>query len=292
MPSTPTRDEFENGEAFIATVARLFASEGDLGAVDLLSNARSRFKWYSHDNWEGGFDIYTLYLDTPIGLYSRIQDRKAELEEAILKRLQAVTQAHTDDHVQGVTIVAEVVAGSNWRDKAQLWVRGTGDGAVETAGSVSAEGGAIICRPEVFKRPTRPRGDSEVAVMMPFSAEFRSTYDAIRSTCDVLGLKARRSDDIWVNTTFIQDIFELIYCARVVVVDFSTRNPNVMYEAGIAHTLGRDVIPITRSMTDVPSDVGHHRALVYLPNAEGLDTLKQALRLRLETVTGREPKSP
>jgi hypothetical protein len=58
-------DEFKNGEAFIATVARLFASEGDLGAVDLLSNARSRFKWYSHDNWNGGFDIYTLYLDTP-----------------------------------------------------------------------------------------------------------------------------------------------------------------------------------------------------------------------------------
>lgn len=257
----------------------------------MLSKSHPRFKWYSHDNWDGGFDIYTLYLDTPLPLYSRIQNRKAQLEEAILKRLQAVTQAHTDDHIEGVTIVAEVVGGPDWRDKAQQWMRGTNDTTAQTVGSVSAEGGAIFCRPEVFQRPARPRSDSEVAVMMPFRAEFAATYDAIKYACDELGLKARRSDDIWVNTTFIQDIFELIYCARVVIVDFSTKNPNVMYEAGIAHTLGRDVIPITRAISDVPSDMGHHRALVYLPNAEGLDALKQALRLRLATITGREPKS-
>jgi tRNA(Arg) A34 adenosine deaminase TadA len=57
-----------------------------------------------------------------------------------------------------------------------------------------------------------------------------------------------------------------------------------------AHTLGREVVPITRTISDVPSDIGHHRALEYLPNAEGLEALKQALRLRLGTITGREPK--
>ncbi len=283
-------DEFQNGEAFIATVARLFAAEGDLTAVELLSTAHPRFEWYTHDNWDGGFDIYSLYIDTPLTLYSRLQNRKEQLEEAILKRLQAVTQAHTNDQIQSVTIVVEVVGGADWRDKAQQWVRGGSESATQTAGSVSAAGGAIICRPEVFQRPTRPRSDTEIAVMMPFKAEFRSTYEAIQSACDALGLKAVRSDDIWINTTFIQDIFELIYCARVVVVDFSGRNPNVMYETGIAHTLGREVVPITRTISDVPSDIGHHRALEYLPNAEGLEALRQALKLRLGTITGRKPK--
>ena len=128
-------------------------------------------------------------------------------------------------------------------------------------GSVSATGGDIICRPEVFQRPTRPRNDDDVAVMMPFSADFKPVYEVIQKTCQQLGLKALRSDDIWVNSTFIQDIFELIYCSRIVVVDFSGRNPNVMYETGIAHTLGREVVPISRTIADVPSDIGHHRAL-------------------------------
>lgn len=283
-------DGFENGESFVATVARLFAAEGDLGAVELLSTARSRFEWLSHDNWDGGFDIYNLYLDTPLTLYTRVQNRKEQLEEAILKRLQAVTQAHTDDHIHGVTIVVEVIGGPDWRDKAQSWLRSTSDATTQIAGSVSAAGGSIICHPEVFQRPKRPRNDTQVAVMMPFSAEFRSTYLSIQAACDSVGLKAMRSDDIWVNTTFIQDIFELIYCARVIIVDFSTRNPNVMYETGIAHTLGREVIPITRAISDVPSDIGHHRALTYLSNREGLEALEQALKLRLSTITGRAPK--
>lgn len=74
---------------------------------------------------------------------------------------------------------------------------------------------------------------------------------------------------VWDNTTFIQDIFDVIYCAEVVVVDFTGRNPNVMYETGIAHTLGKNVIPITQSIDDIPSDLGHHRALKYLPNEQG-----------------------
>ncbi len=99
-----------------------------------------------------------------------------------------------------------------------------------------------------------------------------------------------RADDIWLNSTFIQDIFDLIYCSKIVIVDFSTRNPNVMYETGIAHTLGRHVVPITRQIEDVPSDLRHHRALVYLPNKEGLNSLSQGLTVRLSTITGREPR--
>jgi hypothetical protein len=49
--------DFLKGNAFPETVARLFASEGDLAAVELLSNSTARFEWDSHDNWDGGFDI-------------------------------------------------------------------------------------------------------------------------------------------------------------------------------------------------------------------------------------------
>jgi hypothetical protein len=66
-----------------------------------------------------------------------------------------------------------------------------------------------------------------------------------------------------------------------VVVDFTGRNPNVMYETGIAHTLGKHVVPISQSVGDVPFDMSHHRVLKYLPNKEGFEVLRNKLRSKL-----------
>jgi hypothetical protein len=140
--------------------------------------------------------------------------------------------------------------------------------------------------PTVFRIPEKEMNPKLISVMMPFNPGFRGTYDAIKRTTDYLEFECLRADDIWVNTTFIQDIFELIYCSRIVVVDYSGRNPNVMYETGIAHTLGKTVIPITQSLDDIPSDLGHHRALKYLPNDEGYRNLSNELYKRIKTILG------
>ncbi len=137
-----------------------------------------------------------------------------------------------------------------------------------------------VC-PEVFRVPEKKPQPRLVAVMMPFRTEFDQTYWAIKNACKVANLDCFRADDIWENTTFMQDIFELIYCSRVVVVDFSGKNPNVMYETGVAHTLGKYVIPITQSFDDVPSDLLNHRVLKYLPNKEGYASLQSKLQSRL-----------
>jgi hypothetical protein len=123
-----------------------------------------------------------------------------------------------------------------------------------------------------------------VSVMMPFSPAYRGTYEAIKKVADYMGLECLRADDIWENSTFIQDIFDLIFCSRIVIVDFSERNPNVMYETGIAHTLGKVVIPITQSINDIPSDLGHHRALKYSPNDEGYRNLSNELYKKIKTI--------
>ena len=132
----------------------------------------------------------------------------------------------------------------------------------------------LTFKPSIFQVPNKPQNPRLVSVMMPFSTSFVGTYTAIHRVADHMGLECLRADDIWGNSTFIQDIFDLIFCAKVVVVDFTGRNPNVMYETGIAHTLGKTVIPITRSIDDIPSDLGHHRALKYLPNEQGYKDLR------------------
>src|ERR1035441_10621327 len=55
-------------------------------------------------------------------------------------------------------------------------------------------------------------------------------------------------------------VFNLVFRAGVVLVNFTGKNPNVMYETGIAHTLGKIVIPISQSLDDVPFDMKHHRS--------------------------------
>ena len=142
----------------------------------------------------------------------------------------------------------------------------------------------ILFTPSVFKIPKKPTNSKLISVMMPFGPSYRGTYEAIKRVADHMELECLRADDIWDNSTFIQDIFDLIFCSRIVVVDFSERNPNVMYETGIAHTLGKIVIPITQSINDIPSDLGHHRALKYLPNDQGYRNLSNQLYKKINTI--------
>ncbi len=140
----------------------------------------------------------------------------------------------------------------------------------------------ITFAPNVFQVPDCYVELDLVTVMMPFVVEFNPVHEAIKGACTTNGLRCLRADDIWEESTIIQDIFNLIFRAQVVIVDFTGKNANVMYETGIAHTLGKHVIPITQTLADVPFDMQHHRALKYLPNTEGMRTLKTSLTKKLK----------
>jgi hypothetical protein len=142
-------------------------------------------------------------------------------------------------------------------------------------------------RPTVFQIPEHEGIEPTLAsAMMPFEADFTPVYDSIRQAADSAGLRCRRADDIWENAAIIQDVVALIDRSRVVVCDCSGRNPNVFYEVGIAHTLGREVILITQSEQDIPFDLRHLRYIRYLNNAEGRAALTEALQVRMQTILG------
>lgn len=123
-----------------------------------------------------------------------------------------------------------------------------------------------------------------VSAMMPFHPNFNPVYETLQRTAESVGLRCRRADDIWENPAVIQDVVSLIDRSRVVICDCSGRNPNVFYEVGIAHTLGREVILITQSAEDIPFDLRHLRYALYLNNGEGLAQLSARLQQRLEAL--------
>lgn len=155
---------------------------------------------------------------------------------------------------------------------------------ISTAISEQAAERKITFSPEVFQVPKEIVQRDLVAVMMPFAQPFNPVHAAIVAACTASKLRSVRADNIWDASTVIQDIFKLIFISRIVVADFTDKNPNVLYETGIAHTLGKVVIPISQSKDDVPFDLRHHRYLTYLPNSEGMADLQARLSERLKTV--------
>ena len=138
--------------------------------------------------------------------------------------------------------------------------------------------------PTIFEPISDPVQPNLVSAMMPFSREFDPVYEAITASADAAGVECQRADNIWEHSFIIQDIYSLIHKSAVVVCDFSSKNANVFYEAGIAHSLGRPVIPIVQSATDIPFDLQHHRAIIYLNNSEGLERLQTQLTSRMRTL--------
>lgn len=92
---------------------------------------------------------------------------------------------------------------------------------------------------------------------------------------------------VWEDSVVINDVVALIARSKVVICDLTGRNANVFYEAGIAHMLGREVVLITQTESDVPFDLAHYRYVKYLANTEGLAQLKGILMPRLRILMSR-----
>jgi hypothetical protein len=137
-------------------------------------------------------------------------------------------------------------------------------------------------RPNVFQLAEHENIEpSLMSAMMPFHPSFDAVYATLQRTAHAVGLRCRRADDIWENPAVIQDVVSLIDRSKIVICDCTDRNPNVFYEIGIAHTLGRNVILITQADADIPFDLRHLRYVRYLNNGEGLDALSTRLQPRL-----------
>lgn len=145
---------------------------------------------------------------------------------------------------------------------------------------------ALPILPTVFAVPTTPLDPTAVAVMMPFSPAFDDVFAAIETSSRTAGLKCTRADRVWEDSTIVQDIFNLIYRSRIVVADLTGSNPNVLYEVGIAHTLGRPVVPLAQAPVSRPFDIAHHRILEYECTDEGLARMVSKLTSRLRYLAG------
>lgn len=131
----------------------------------------------------------------------------------------------------------------------------------------------------VFGRPRPPNERIDVFVLMPFNTKMEKVYtNHIRKIGDELGLTVRRADDIFTPGPFMEKVWDGICAAQLILADCTQVNPNVFYEIGMAHTVGKKVMLITRSEKDIPSDIKHYDYIPYVYDPEGVDQLTGKLR--------------
>lgn len=114
---------------------------------------------------------------------------------------------------------------------------------------------------------------------MPFSDEFADVYQiGIKEACESAGAYCERVDEQIFVETMLQRIYNQISKADFIVADMTGRNPNVFYEVGYAHALGKRTILLTKSAADIPFDLKHFPHIVY---GEKLSVLREELSKRV-----------
>jgi len=137
--------------------------------------------------------------------------------------------------------------------------------------------GAIPVTP-IFGNPTLVENVSDVFVLMPFAERMKPIYDdQIRASIEMLGLTVSRADDLFAAEEIVSDVWTAIHNCKVIVADLTGRNPNVFYEIGIAHTVGRPTILMSQSIDDIPFDLRHRRCIVYEYTPRGMQAFTRAL---------------
>lgn len=123
--------------------------------------------------------------------------------------------------------------------------------------------------------------DKLVTCLMPFNNKYNMLYSTIKQTCSYNGFSCKRTDEekIESNTNLRRFIVSMIVHAQVVVAVLDGRNPNVLYEIGIAHAIGKLVILLVKrdKSNDLPENLKGNRLLIYRNEDDLFEQLSKTL---------------
>ena len=112
----------------------------------------------------------------------------------------------------------------------------------------------------------------------PTDASLDDILDTIKSACEECGIHAKRIDEDQSNDRITDRIVDSIRTAEFVIVDLTLARPNVFFEAGFAHGLGKTPVYIAKQGTKPEFDIKDYPIIFF----RNMKELKLRLNERLK----------
>jgi len=116
-----------------------------------------------------------------------------------------------------------------------------------------------------------------IFILTPFHDNYFEDFKVIKDICTGSGFNCLRGDESDFKGDIFPQILKYIAKANLIIANINGRNPNVMYELGIAQALDKTVILISRKPEELPFDVKSKRFLIYSSYSELKDMLRDEL---------------
>lgn len=116
--------------------------------------------------------------------------------------------------------------------------------------------------------------------LMPFHRKFDKIYTAIKAGCAQAGYVCLRSDEPFNPGNVLRQILQMMTTSEIIIAVLDGKNPNVFYEIGIAHSLGKTVILVgnANNPDDISFDLRSERLLLYNSPGELQQKLATSLK--------------
>ncbi len=154
----------------------------------------------------------------------------------------------------------------------------------QTKGVLRSENSKVITtRPKVQEEPIE-KGYAFVA--MPIAPEYDDVLDSIKESARRCGVNAERIDEQESHQRITDRILESINRAEFVIVDLTESKPNVFFEAGYAHGIGKIPIYIAKNNTSLEFDLKDYPVIFFESYRELKYKLEKRLRAKKPESTG------
>lgn len=121
--------------------------------------------------------------------------------------------------------------------------------------------------------------------MDPGNAQLEDVANCFKEVCAFFGIYAERADDVQHSGMITELVLERIEQSEILIADLTGERPNVYYEIGYAHALGKRPILYRARGTRLHFDLSVYN----VPEYRNLTELRELVTIRLEAITGRKP---
>lgn len=119
----------------------------------------------------------------------------------------------------------------------------------------------------------------------PTKPELEDVLDAIKEGAARCGVQAERVDSVESNERITDRILESIRKAEFVIVDLTLSRPNVFFEAGYSHGIGKTPIYVAREGTPLEFDLKDYPVIFFKNMKQLKDGIEKRIRALAEKQT-------